>query len=62
MKNKHRGSSLEDFLKGEGVFEECLEESVKRVVVFQLEQGLKKQKVSKNQFIRKIKTDGVAAN
>ncbi len=42
MKNKHRGSNFEDFLKEEGIFEECHEEAVKRVVAFQLEQELKK--------------------
>ena len=35
MKNKHRGSSFDDFLKEEGLFEDCSAEAVKRVIVFQ---------------------------
>ena len=35
MKNKHRGSSLDDFLKEEGLFEDCSAEAVKRVIAFQ---------------------------
>jgi antitoxin HicB len=40
MKNKHRGSSFDDFLKEEGLFEECNAEAVKRVIAFQLEREL----------------------
>lgn len=35
MKNKHKGSSFDDFLKEEGLFEECHTEAVKRVIAFQ---------------------------
>ena len=38
--NKHRGSSFDDFLKEEGLFEECHTEAVKRVIAFQLEREL----------------------
>ena len=50
MKNKYRGSSFDDFLKEEEIFEECNAEAVKRVIAFQLEQELKKQKITKTQF------------
>ena len=62
MKNKHRGSSFDDFLKEEGIFEECDAEAVKRVIAFQLEQELKKQKMSKSQFAKKMKTSRAAVN
>jgi predicted XRE-type DNA-binding protein len=62
MKNKHRGSSFEDFLKEEGIFEECHEEAVKRVIAFQLEQELKKQKMTKTQLAKKMKTSRAAVN
>ncbi len=62
MKNKHRGSNFEDFLKEEGIFEECHEEAVKRVIAFQLEQELKKQKMTKTQLAKKMKTSRAAVN
>jgi antitoxin HicB len=54
--NKYRGSSFEDFLKEEGIFEECHQEAVKRVIAFQLEQELKKQKMTKTALAKKMKT------
>lgn len=41
MKNKHRGSSFDDFLKDEGLLEECKIEAMKRVAAFRAEQRLK---------------------
>jgi hypothetical protein len=37
VKNRHRGSSFDNFLKEEGIFEECTAEAIKRVLSFQLE-------------------------
>jgi uncharacterized protein YutE (UPF0331/DUF86 family) len=33
-KNKHTGSDFDDFLKEEGIFEECTAEAIKRVIAF----------------------------
>jgi hypothetical protein len=41
-KNRYRGSSFNDFLKGEGLFEECTIEAVRRVVAFLLRRKLNK--------------------
>lgn len=41
-KNKHIGSDFDDFLKEEGIYQECTAEAIKRVVAFQLEQEMKK--------------------
>lgn len=60
--SKHRGSNFEDFLKEEGIFEECNAEAVKRVIAFQLEKELKKQKMSKSQFAKKMKTSRSAVD
>jgi hypothetical protein len=38
VKNRQRGSSFDDFLKEEGIFEECTAEAIKRVLSFQLEE------------------------
>lgn len=60
--NKHRGSNLEDFLKEEEIFEECNAEAVKRVIAFQLESELKKQKMSKSQFAKRMNTSRSAVD
>lgn len=62
MKNKHRGSSFDDFLKEEGVFEECNAEAIKRVLSFQLEKELKKQKLTKTQLAKRMHTSRAAVN
>ncbi len=62
MKNKHRGSSFDDFLKEEGLFEECNAEAIKRVLSFQLEKELKKQKLTKTQLAKRMHTSRAAVN
>jgi hypothetical protein len=42
---KHMGSSIEDFLKDEGIFEEAQAQAVKEVVAWQLDEAMKKQKI-----------------
>ena len=46
-RNLHIGSSLDDFLKEEGVFEELQVQAIKEVVAWQLEDAMKKRRVSK---------------
>ncbi len=48
MSKKHMGSSIDDFLKEEGIFEETRAQAVKEVVAWQLAEAMKKQKISKN--------------
>ena len=62
MANKHRGSSFDDFLKEEGIFEECNTEAVKRVLAFQLEKEMKKQKITKSEFAKKMRTSRMAVD
>jgi antitoxin HicB len=62
MKNKHRGSNFEDFLKEEGIFEECHAEAVKRLIAFQLEEELKKQRLTKSQFAKRMNTSRSAVD
>ncbi len=56
MKNKHMGSSIDDFLKEEGILEEAQTQAVKEVVAWQLSEALKKQKISKNKMALMLKT------
>jgi hypothetical protein len=56
MSKKHMGSSIDDFLKGEGLFEEAQAEAVKEVVTWQLAEAMKKEKISKAKMARLLKT------
>ncbi len=56
MSKKHMGSSIDDFLKEEGVFEEAQAQAVKGVVAWQLAEAMKKQKISKNKMAALLKT------
>jgi len=56
MSKKHMGSSIDDFLKEEGIFEEAQAQAVKEVVAWQLGQAMKKQKISKSRMAALLKT------
>jgi len=50
------GTSIDDFLKAEGIFEEAQAQAVKEVVAWQLATAMKKKKISKNRMARLLKT------
>jgi len=56
MSKKHMGSSVDDFLKGEGIFEEAQAQAVKEVVAWQLAEAMKKTKISKKRMAALLKT------
>ncbi len=56
MSKKHMGSSIDDFLKKEGIFEDAQAQAVKEVVACQLAEAMKKQKISKNKMAVLLKT------
>ena len=56
MSKKHMGSSVEDFLKEEGIFEEAQAQAVKEVVAWQLAEAMKEKKISKNKMATLLKT------
>jgi antitoxin HicB len=56
MSTKHMGSSIDDFLKEEGIFEEAQTQAVKEVVAWQLAEAMKKKKISKNKMAIMLKT------
>ena len=55
-KNSHMGSSIDDFMKQEGIFEEAQAEAIKEVVAWQLAEAMKQQKISKNKMATLLKT------
>ena len=56
MRKKRMGSSIDDFLKEEGIFEEAQAQAIKEVVAWQLAEAMKKQKISKNKMAVLLKT------
>ena len=56
MSKKHMGSSIDDFLKEEGIFEEAQTQAIKEVVAWQLAEAMKKKKISKNKMAMLLKT------
>jgi antitoxin HicB len=50
------GSSIDDFLKEEGIFEEAQTLAVKEVVAWQLAQAMKEKKISKARMATLLKT------
>lgn len=56
MSKKHMGSSIDDFLKEEGIYEEAQAQAVKEVVAWQLGEAMKEKKISKNKMATLLKT------
>jgi predicted XRE-type DNA-binding protein len=56
MSKKNIGSSLDDFLKEEGIFEEAQAQAIKEVVAWQLAEAMKKKKISKARMATLLKT------
>ncbi|HET9640322.1 MAG TPA: helix-turn-helix transcriptional regulator [Allosphingosinicella sp.] len=50
MADRHKGSSLDDFLREEGVLEEFQNRAVKEVIVWQITEAMKLQGISKRQL------------
>jgi hypothetical protein len=56
MKRKHIGSDFDDFLKREGLLAECGSGALKRVVAWQLEQEMKRLRISRTKLASRMKT------
>jgi hypothetical protein len=59
-KNPHLGSSFDDFLKEEGIYEEVTATAMKRVLAWQIAQLMKKQRVTKSAMAKRMKTSRAA--
>lgn len=54
--HKNIGSSLESFLKEEGIYEDAKATAIKRIISWQLEQIMKEQKITKAEMARRMNT------
>jgi predicted XRE-type DNA-binding protein len=56
MSNKHMGSSIDEFLREEGILDEAQTQAIKEVVAWQLAEAMKKQRISKARMATLLKT------
>jgi predicted XRE-type DNA-binding protein len=61
-KKKRVGSSLDDFLKEEGIFEEAQAQAIKEVVAWQLAEAMKKKNISRRRMATLLKTSRTQVN
>lgn len=54
--NPHIGSSLDDFLIEEGIYEQVNEVAIKRVLAWQIEQAMKEEGLSKSAMAERMGT------
>jgi len=62
MKGRGRsiGSSLDDFLKEEGIYEECLNNAVKSIIAEQMTAIMEQRHISKSELAKKMNTSRAA--
>jgi antitoxin HicB len=59
-RNKHVGSSLDDFLREEGVLEETRAIALKDAVAWQVQKAMEKEKITKVEMARRMHTSRAA--
>ncbi len=60
--NPRIGSSVEDFLREEGMLEEATAIAIKEVVAWQIEQAMLKDNVTKMEMAKRMRTSRAALN
>jgi antitoxin HicB len=55
-KNPHLGSSLDDFLREEGILDEVEAIAIKRVIALELEEKMKKDGITKTEMAKRLET------
>ena len=56
MSKQHRGSSLDDFLRGEGLYDEAQALAIKEVIVWQLIDAMQARSLSKSRLALLLNT------
>lgn len=56
MKKQHIGSRFEDFLAGDGMLEECRAAAIKHSIARELEDAMKRRRISKTEMARRLRT------
>ena len=61
-KNPHIGSKFEDYLAEVGLLEEVTASAMKRVLAWQISQAMKKQRMTKSQMAKRMRTSRAAVD
>lgn len=61
-RNKHIGSSVNDFLREEGILEEARAIAIKEVVAWQIQQAMLKENITKMEMAKRMHTSRAALN
>lgn len=56
MKKMHIGSNFDDFLQQDGLLAECEAGALRRVVTWQIEQEMKRRRISRAKLASRMKT------
>ena len=59
-RNKHIGSSLDDFLKEEGILEETRAIALKETLAWQIQQAMEKDKITNVEMAKRMNTSRAA--
>jgi hypothetical protein len=59
-KNRHIGSSLDEFLKEDGILEEARAAALKEAIAWQVQKAMKRAKINKVQMARRMNTSRAA--
>ncbi len=62
MKREHIGSNFDTFLKQDGLLAECEAGALKRVVAWQVEQEMKRRRISRTKLASRMKTNPATLN
>ncbi len=57
-KHSHIGSSFDDFLKEDGIYDEVTASAIKRAIALQIEHEMATQRISKAEMARRMHTSG----
>ena len=58
-RNKHLGSSFDEFLQTEGLYEEVTALAWKRVLSWEVAEAMKKEGISKSEMAKRMGTSGL---
>lgn len=62
MKNKHIGSSFDDFLNDEGIAEDVETGAIKKLIAYQLQETIEAGNISKTELAARLKTSRAAVD
>jgi predicted XRE-type DNA-binding protein len=60
--NKYIGSAFDDFLKEEGMKDEVENDSIKKIIAFQLQETIKVENLTKTELAKKLETSRAAVD